>query len=110
MDGLFILAGLLFLASPVMATIALVVAFDDKGLSRRLDARVRALEQAQAAAGTVGGPAPPAPPPPPIVEAPAEPAPIPPSPPPASVPSSPIPVQSSSPPEIGFEERFGTRW
>ena len=112
MDGLIILAGLLFLASPVMATIALVVAFDDKGLSRRLDARVRALEQARAAAGTVAAPAPapPAPAPAPIVDAPAEPAPIPPSPPPASVPSSPIPVQSSSPPEIGFEERFGTRW
>jgi uncharacterized membrane protein len=112
MDGLFILAGLLFLASPVMATIALVVVFNDKGLSRRLDARVRALEQAQSAAGAVAAQAtaPPAPAPAPIVDEPVEPAPIPPSPPSTSVPSLPTPVQSSSPPKIGFEEKFGTRW
>jgi uncharacterized membrane protein len=118
MDALLLLAAVLLLASPVMAIIALMVSLNDKDLSRRLDARVRALEQAQASTGTVRAPAtaPPAPAqvpvqvPVPIVVTPAEPAPIPPAPPPTSVPSSLKPVQSTPPPKIGFEERFGTRW
>jgi uncharacterized membrane protein len=105
MDGLIVLVVLLLLAAPIVSIVALIKTITDRNLLRQLDSRVKALEEAKAAAGAAATPAtaqnvatPVAPPP----------APSPASPPPASVP--PTPVQSPAPQKIGFEERFGTRW
>jgi uncharacterized membrane protein len=112
MFGLIVILVLLALAFPVIAIVALVMVADLRGLVRRLDHRVRLLEQAappsappafapatQPAAAEPAGPTPP--PSPPSA----------PPPPPTSVPITPAPPSSPSPPQqIGFEERFGTRW
>ena len=118
---------LLALAFPIIAIIALVIAIDLRGLVRRLDQRVRMLEHAAPPAAAPArdlGAAPPAQPrpapqpaaPPATAEEPAAPPPPPPpqSPPPpprpTSVPIAPAPPSSPPPQQIGFEERFGTRW
>jgi uncharacterized membrane protein len=112
MDGLIVLVVLLLLAAPVIGIVALIKTITDRNMLRQLDSRVKALEQARAAAGAVATPttAQPAPPPAQIVAAPAEPEPPPPPPPQAIPVSPPPPAQSPTPQAIGFEERFGTRW
>ena len=112
MDGLFVLIVLLLLAAPVIGIVALIKTITDRNLLRQLDTRVKALEGARVAPRAAPpATAEPAPAPATIVAAPAEPAPspAPPTPPPTSVPLS-SPVQSSTPQNIGFEEKFGTRW
>jgi uncharacterized membrane protein len=122
MFGLIVILILLALAFPVIAIIALVMVVDLRGLVRRLEQRVLLLEHAatpgpaparaapasppsprpasQAAATEPVGAA--RPPPPPST-------PSPPPPPPTSVPITP-PPSTPPPQQIGFEERFGTRW
>jgi uncharacterized membrane protein len=128
MDGFIVLLVILFLAAPVLAIVALVKASGIGDSLRRLEMRVGALENRPAPAAA----APPRPlpesekaPPQPAAAAPVrittEPSPprtpsAPPAPPPvsppqqratASVPSSAVTAPSR---DIGFEERFGTRW
>ena len=120
MFDLIVILVLLALAFPVIAVVALVMVVDLRGLVRRLEQRVIALERP-----APPGPAPvrtePAPPPPPRpapqVAAAAEPVGAAPPPPPPTAsppppPSVPITPPHSPPPpqQIGFEERFGTRW
>jgi uncharacterized membrane protein len=107
----FVLIVLLLLAAPIIGIVALIRSITDRNLLRRLDARVKALEQTQVVARAAApAAAQPAPPPAQTVAAPAEPSP-PPEPPariPTAVPLS--PPAPPSPPKIGFEEKFGTRW
>ena len=120
MFDLIVILVLLALAFPVIAVVALVMVVDLRGLVRRLEQRVIALERP-----APPGPAPvrtePASPPPPRpapqVAAAAEPVGAAPPPPPPTAsppppPSVPITPPHSPPPpqQIGFEERFGTRW
>jgi uncharacterized membrane protein len=117
-DGLVIIV-LIALAFPVIAIVALVQASSLGGVVRRLEQRVAALERAVAASGAAAAAPPPAaalaptPPPAPAI-APAEPTvppPVPASAPPvSSVPGTPPSAPSPRRPQIGFEERFGTRW
>jgi uncharacterized membrane protein len=116
-DNLIVVLVLLALSFPVIAIIALVIAVDLRGVVRRLDQRVRMLEHAAppaAAPARVAAAAPqPAPQPTAAAEPPSPPPPPPPPPPPlppTSVPSAPVPHSPPPPPQIGFEERFGTRW
>lgn len=112
---------LIALAFAVVAIIALVQALSLGGAVRRLEVRVMAIERAAAASGSraaapppaapmaAPSPTPPQPPAPAQTENAALP-PMPPLPPrPSAVPSAP-PRAPSAPPQIGFEERFGTRW
>lgn len=120
-----ILIGLVILAFPVVAIIALVLAIGASDRTRELNLRFAALERrmAQIAAAPAPEPepivdrAPPeaetraqaatppaAPTSPPVAPEPA--AAVPPSPPQVAVPSAPGPAE----PAITFEERFGTRW
>ena len=115
----FFLAVLVLLAFPVMAIVALIRANEARGLLRRLDSRVAALEDGLAPAAAVPT-LPPAEPAPasPQAAAPTEPPPPapPPTPPSASLPSAsvpPSPPPSPATPEpapVGFEEPVGTRW
>jgi uncharacterized membrane protein len=127
LDGFAILV-LIALAFPVIAIVALVQASSLGSVVRRLEQRVLALERAVAAFGPATASSPPAPAPqpaapvaaptptprPPPVAAPVAPAIPPPMPQAAqavsSVPSTPPPAPPLQPPQIGFEERFGTRW
>jgi uncharacterized membrane protein len=119
LDNLIVILVLLALAFPIIAIIALVIAIDIRGAVRRLEQRVRMLELGAPPADAparVTTAAPPQPTPPPAPQsATAEPPAPPPSPPPppprppTSVPIAPAPP-SAPPPQIGFEERFGTRW
>jgi uncharacterized membrane protein len=128
-DGIVLLV-LIALAFPVIAVVALVQASSLGGLVRRLEGRVNALERAIAASGARTAaaappatpvaapvPTPPAPQPPqspqpaPVQAESVVPPPVPPAgPTPSAVPSTPPRAPSSPPPQIGFEERFGTRW
>src|SRR5580700_1490509 len=120
-DNLIVILVLLALAFPIIAIIALVIAIDLRGAVRRIEQRVRMLELGAppaAAATRVATAAPPQPTPPPAphaaaatAQAPAPPPSPPPPPPrpPTSVPIAPAPP-SAPPTQIGFEERFGTRW
>ncbi|HUN49886.1 MAG TPA: DUF2339 domain-containing protein, partial [Candidatus Sulfotelmatobacter sp.] len=112
---------LIALAFPVIAIVALVQVSSLGGVVRRLEHRVMGLERAVAAGGTpapqtatIATPAPAPVPPAPQVPAPAEraaPPPLPSPPPATSVPVAPIPAAPPPrPAQIGFEERFGTRW
>jgi uncharacterized membrane protein len=115
---------LLALAFPIIAVIALVMVVDQRGVLRRLEQRVRMLEHAAppGAAPARAPAAPPRPAPEPVpqpaaaAESPGSPPPpsphSAPPPPPSRPPSVPITPPPSSPPpqQIGFEERFGTRW
>jgi uncharacterized membrane protein len=115
---------LLALAFPIIAIIALVMVVDLRGVLRRLEQRVRMLENAAppGAAPARAPAAPPRPAPEPVpqpaaaAESPGSPPPpsphSAPPPPPSRPPSVPITPPPSSPPpqQIGFEERFGTRW
>jgi uncharacterized membrane protein len=120
MDGFIVLLVILFLAAPVIAIIALVKSSGINNGLRRLEQRIAALENRP----TAGPPRTAVKAPPPQLAARAEPAarittePLPPLPTPplprpvaTSVPSS---TTSSAAPassrDIGFEERFGTRW
>lgn len=123
MLGLIVILVLLALASPVIAIVALVMVADLRGVVRRLDQRVHTLEHATPpSVATAQAPAAtprPAPQPeaqpaaatePPRPTPPSPPS-APPPPPPTSVPITPAPPPSSPPPhQVGFEERFGTRW
>jgi uncharacterized membrane protein len=127
MFDLIVIIVLLVLAVPVIAIIALVQTASLRGTLVRLEARVGTLERGLAADRRLreSQPSPavspaPAPAPSPEVSAPppqesAPPQPIaqpptPPPPPPASVPVTPPRAPPSPPQQIGFEERFGTRW
>ena len=125
-DNLIVILVLLALSFPIIAIIALVIAIDMRGAVHRLEQRVRMLELGAppaVAPARAAAAAPPAPPPPaPQAAAAAAEPPAPPSsppssptrhsspqpPPPGSVPAAPAP--RSPPQQIGFEERFGTRW
>jgi uncharacterized membrane protein len=127
MFDLIVVLVLLALAFPILAIVALVMVVDLRGLVRRLEQRVVMLEHARQpsavpAQTAAAPPVPPRPEPQPVTrpttaaEPPGRPPPPPPSapppsPPPASVPITPAPPSSPAPPQqIGFEERFGTRW
>ena len=134
MVGFFVLLALLVLAAPVIAIIALVNSSGTRDDLRRLQARIAALENKSAAPPRPSpepekAAAPPAAFAPISVQPSAAPAPAVPSPPPrpaaAAVPNSPVtsspapvlPAPSAEPRpatiparDIGFEERFGTRW
>ena len=116
----FVTVGLLLLAFPIIAIVALVKTISTGDRLRGLEARLANLELR--AIGAPGG-APAAVPPPPPAPAPVEPEQAPPEPPPIPVepppppPPAPPPIPSSqpatsAPPEhvASFEERFGTRW
>jgi uncharacterized membrane protein len=113
---------LLVLAFPIIAIIALVQAASLRGTLVRLEARVGTLERGLAArepresqpppaAAPAAAPAP-APAPPPQTSVFSQPIAPPSTPPPpaASVPVTPPRAAASPPQQIGFEERFGTRW
>src|SRR5579862_2396945 len=129
LDNLIVILVLLALAFPIIAIIALVIAIDMRGAVRRLEQKVRMLELGAppaAAPARVAAAAPLAPPPPApqaaaaaaeSLASPSSPPSSPPRhsspqpPPPASVPAAPAPRSPPPPPtQIGFEERFGTRW
>src|SRR5438128_4550985 len=117
----FFTIGLLLLAFPVIAIVALVKAINANDRLGRIESRLAALEPK--AAG-VPGPAPapvvtpqPMPPPPAPEPAPAPVAPaaaveLPPPPEPAALPPTPAQPAAAAEPErvVSFEEKFGTRW
>ncbi len=114
-ESLVTLVVLAVLAFPVVAIVALVQAISLRSRVGRLDLRVANLERAAAPPRAATQPAAPeaAPLPRPLPAAPAAPPPgaeSPPKPPqPAPKPSVP-PSPPRAPQQIGFEERFGTRW
>ena len=122
MVGFIVLLVVLLLATPVLAIIALVSTSGIRDSLRRLELRIAALENRPAAPSPRPSPEPEkaqpaAPAPAPSITT--EPVPPPPSPSPqpaaASVPSSLSPGSIARPVteptrDIGFEERFGTRW
>lgn len=140
MVGLMLVLVLLGLAFPVIAIVALVQASSVRGQVLRLDRRIGTLERALALRDAAGAPPAPTPPPPQqaaVSEPTAPPPQVPPPqvpppqvPPPQVLPTSPPPLpeppprpappasaaiapppSTPAPPEqIGFEERFGTRW
>lgn len=115
---------LLVLAVPVIAIIALMRAASLRGTLVRLEARVATLERNLAAvresresqppqaasSAPVPSPAPASPSPASAFSQPIAATPSPPRPPAASVPATPPHAPASPPQQIGFEERFGTRW
>jgi uncharacterized membrane protein len=114
MFGFFFLGVLVLLAFPVMAIVALIRANEARGLLRRLDSKVAALEHGLAPAAALPAQPPaelaPASPQAAAPAAPPPPAP-PPTPPSASVPPAPPRSAATPPPApVGFEERVGTRW
>jgi uncharacterized membrane protein len=127
MEFVFLL-GLLLLAIPIIAIVALVKAVGLGDQLRRLDARLTTLERRTSEAAPAAAPAPPptsaAPVVEPIVEKPVEPAappserepaiaatsPIAPPPAAASVPVSPPRPAAPAAPAMSFEERLGTQW
>src|SRR6266852_3992445 len=121
MESFFILLGLLLLAFPIVAIVALVKSVGLGDQLRRVDARVATLERRIAAgpAPSAAGAEPPRPAPAsPIAEPPVE-KPAPPvaaaSPiaPPQAAPATPAaPMAASAPaaPAMSFEERLGTQW
>lgn len=122
-DGLVIIV-LIALAFPVIAIVALVQASSLGTVVRRLEQRVSVLERATAAVTAAAAPSPAPSPPPAAAPAALPPAPLPPpqtepaAPPPMpavpqpgiSVPTTVPAIPTPRPPQIGFEERFGTRW
>jgi uncharacterized membrane protein len=102
----FVFLGLLVLAFPIIALVALVKTVSTNDRLRALDARLAALELR--GAGPIPSAEPPPPPPPP--EPASAIAPEPPPPPPPPVP--PAQPAITAPPEHveSFEEKFGTRW
>jgi uncharacterized membrane protein len=125
MDSFLFLLGLLLLAFPIIAIVALVKALTLGDHMRRIDARLAALER-QAAAPAPGAAAVAAPPPAPeperapevsepIVAAPAEPAaasfePEPPIAPTAPPQAPPPPQAAPATPAMSLEERLGSQW
>jgi uncharacterized membrane protein len=120
MDSFLFLLGLLLLAFPVIAIVALVKVLTLGDQMRRVDARLAALErQATAPASGAAAAAPPAPEPErapeisePIVAAPPEPtAPSPEQEPPVTA-ASPIAPPQAAPaaPAMSLEERLGSQW
>ena len=119
MDAFFVVLGLLVLAFPIMAIVALVKSVGLGEQLRRVETRLAALERARVAPAPdvseqqapVETPAPPTPPP--ISEpmaAPIAPEPAAPSEPePAIAASAPAPGAAAAP-GMSFEERLGTQW
>jgi uncharacterized membrane protein len=125
MEALVILLGLLLLAFPIIAIVALVKAVGAGDQLRRLDARLAGLERrvsaglAPAAAAPEPPPSPAAPVAEPVPPKPAEPAAPPPerasaiaavspiAPPPPAAPATP---PQPTAPAMSFEERLGTQW
>jgi uncharacterized membrane protein len=108
----FVLLGLLLLSFPIIAIVALVKTVNINERLGALERRLVALERGPAGAPGAAAPQPEAPPPAPGAAAePARPQ-EPPAPPPPepTAPTAPAadPVEPER--EIGFEERFGTRW
>jgi uncharacterized membrane protein len=117
----FIIVGLLLLAFPILAIVALVRTINIAERLRGLEARLAALElrgfgvpsTAPIAPAAVQPPPPPRPEPAaPAATAPLEPPPIPEPPPVRQPPPPPVRPAVATPPEYvaSFEERFGTRW
>jgi uncharacterized membrane protein len=124
-DTFITIVVLVLLAFPVLAIVALVIAVQARDLARRQDVRLNELGVRLAYLGTPGPPQPmPAP-----ISLPAEPPPLeqvlqpelPPQPEPvqaatsAAAAATSVPPISGTPPtppprQLGFEERFGTRW
>jgi uncharacterized membrane protein len=126
MDGFFILLGLLLLAFPVIAIVALVKSIGAGEQLRRIEIRLGALERQPAAMAAAAA----APEPSPVPQEPVEPEtthatePFPPAQPQAAPQEPPTPPPQEPPvvaaapaapsppaqPEISLEERFGTQW
>ncbi len=114
----FVFLGLLVLAFPIIALVALVKTVSTNDRLRLLDARLAALEL-RGFGAPVAAPQPPPPPPPPSPEPLAKPIPDsaavaveppPPPPPPPRVPPA-QPAVTAVPEHVeSFEEKFGTRW
>jgi len=124
METFFVLLGLLVLAFPIIAIVALVKAIGLGDQLRRVDVRLAALERQLATLPPAAAAPPPEPTPPvsepaplvaePAAEAPAAPS-APPEPEPAIAATSPIAPPPSPPtaptePAMSFEERLGTQW
>jgi len=113
MESLLALIGLLLLAVPVLAIVALVRTIGLGDRLSRLELRLAVLErgapaaaaphQAPAPAPPISEPAPPAAPPPAPEREPIVPAPVPP-------PAAAVPPIAAAPPTMSLEERLGTQW
>jgi uncharacterized membrane protein len=119
MDSFFVLIGLLVLAFPIIAIVALVKALASSDQLRRVELRLTQIERrlAQSPPAAAAPPPPePAPVPPKsapsIPEPPVAPAPEPVAPPPAAAASVPQvqPPAAPAPPAMSLEERLGTQW
>src|SRR5438067_12956554 len=115
MDLFFILLGLLLLAFPIIAIVALVRSVVLGDQLRRGAERLATIERQLAAASPepVQPAAPIAEPPAPVVEEPAEPAAVEPEPESAAPPppaSPPVPAAAAAAGRASLEERLGTRW
>ena len=109
----FVLLGLLLLAFPVIAIVALVKVIDAAERLSVLERRLAALEPSPVIVRGSVPPQPEAPPAPAAAAAEPPPPPLEPEPEPPPEPATPVepPAPAAEPePEIGFEERFGTRW
>src|SRR5262249_49358438 len=119
-----VMIGLVVLAFPVLAIVAIVTSMGTRERLRELERRLIGVERARpqaapTAAQPIVAPVPPMPRPeaaaPPPTTVPAAPPPRP-TPPPTAAPAQPPPSVPAAParpaaaPEISFEERFGTRW
>jgi uncharacterized membrane protein len=110
-NWLFLLVGLVVLAFPVVAIVALVNAIDLRKLVVQLDLRLRTLERDLATRVPRPAPTTPAGPEPPVAAEPSAPAEVSPQSQSTSVPlTSPAPAAAWLQSSVGFEERFGTRW
>ena len=116
MDWIIILV-LLVLAVPVIAIVALVRTVSLRDTLVRLEARIGTLERSLASGREPRESQPPqaaapasSPSPAPVFRQPIAPPPTLPLPPAASDPVTPPPAPLPQPQQIGFEERFGTRW
>ena len=120
MELFFFLLGLLLLAFPIIAIIALVKSIGLAERLRRVEARLAAIQSTAAAslpggAGAISPSAAPAPPPSPVLEQPARERPPEPIETPAAAAARPEPaaVPPEAPPgssAMSLEERLGTRW
>ena len=116
MESLLALIGLLLLAVPVLAIVALVRTIGLGDRLSRLELRLAVLERGAPAAAAPPQPPVPAPPipepaPPPAPERePIVPAPVPPPAAPPPPPAATVPPIAATPPTMSLEERLGTQW
>ncbi len=108
MESLLALIGLLLLAVPVLAIVALVRTIGLGDRLSRLELRLAVLERGAPAAAAPPIPEP-APPPAPERE-PIVPAPVPPPAAPPPPPAATVPPIAATPPTMSLEERLGTQW